>query len=328
MMSRKGLLPEADFYCEYPYQPLRICTNDAVDALISRGSADLLDSVFDLFKQELTLADPDYAADIGLALLTVDTLAPAYFAAREAIDPFTWAAANLAEAEQNKSRQYTVPWRYAILRMHEVIARAVPHLDQNDLKRFHGKFKSVFVDDYATVPHQSIQRLLALRRAGKLDILALGKDYEIGTEGIERGAYVRAQSQQIKFDSFIDATGQASMSARDLPFPSLVAQGVIKRAATPSGELIASGETEEAMIRTGGIDLDAAYRPQLLEDFCNRLYCAAISFLLHKLPFVQGITSSHEIGQIVSRAILDDVEGMRHLLVPTAAEGFGGVIRS
>jgi uncharacterized NAD(P)/FAD-binding protein YdhS len=328
MMSRKGLLPEADFYCDYPYKPLQVCTDEAVHSLIARGSADLLDSIFDLFKQELTSADPDYAASIGLALLSVDTLAPAYFAAREEVDPFTWAAANLAEAEQNKVNRHTVPWRYAILRMHEVIARAVPHLDQNDLKRFHGKFKSVFVDDYATVPHQSIQRLLALRRAGKLDILALGNDYEIGTEGIDRGARVRMRKEEIRFDSFIDATGQASMSARDLPFPSLVAQGVIKRATTPDGGLIASGETEEAIIRTGGVDLDAAFRPQFREGFSNRLYCAAISFLLHKLPFVQGITGSHEIGQIVSRAILDDIGGSGHMIIQTEDAAFSGVTRA
>jgi uncharacterized NAD(P)/FAD-binding protein YdhS len=117
MMSRKGLLPEADFYCPYPYAPLRVCTVEAVQALIQRGSKGLLDMVFDLFKREIAFCDPDYAAKIGLALLSVETLAPAYFADREAADPFVWAASNLAEAEQNKVNEYTVEWRYAILRM-------------------------------------------------------------------------------------------------------------------------------------------------------------------------------------------------------------------
>jgi uncharacterized NAD(P)/FAD-binding protein YdhS len=227
LMSRKGLLPEADFYCDYPYTPLRFCTDDAIDGLIERGSTGLLEEVFELFKREIVACDPDYAAKIGLALLTIETFAPAYFAAREATDPFVWAASNLAEAEQNKRDRYTVQWRYAILRMHEVIARAVPYLDEEDLGRFHTKFKAVFVDDYATVPHQSIQRLLALRRAGKLDILKLGNDYEISTGGIERGAILRYEGKSETFDAFIDATGQASMSALDLPFPSLVEQGVI-----------------------------------------------------------------------------------------------------
>jgi hypothetical protein len=171
----------------------------------------LLDEAFGPFKREIVSCDPDYAAKIGLALSSVQTIAPAYFADREAADPFVWAASNLAEAEQNKINAYTVEWRYAILRMHEVIALAVPHLDEDDLARFHKHFKTVFGDDYATVPH---------------------------------------------------------------------------------------------------IDLDAAFRPKFEENFCHQLYCAAISFLVHKMPFVQGITSSCEIGGIVSKAINDDISAL------------------
>ena len=105
------------------------------------------------------------------------------------------------------------------------------------------------------------------------------------------------------FDAFIDATGQSSMSARDMPFPSLIEQGVIKPAATREGSTIISSEEEETFTRTGGVDLDAAFRPKFEDNLCNQLYCAAISFLLHKMPFVQGITSAHEIGEIVSKAI-------------------------
>jgi uncharacterized NAD(P)/FAD-binding protein YdhS len=308
LMSRKGLLPEADFYCPYPYTPLQFCTVDAVQALIQRGSTGLLDEVFDLFKREIVFCDPDYAAKIGLPLLSVETLAPAYFADREAADPFVWAASNLAEAEQNKIKGHTVEWRYAILRMHEVIALAVPHLDEEDLIRFHKHFKTVFVDDYATVPHQSIQRLLALRRAGRLEILRLGDQYEISTDGVERGAIVRHNGTEAAFDAFIDATGQASLSARDLPFPSLIEQGVMRRASTTEGSPILGLDNDEVSARTGVIDLDAAFRPRFEENFCHQLYCAAISFLLHKMPFVQGITSSHEIGGIVSKAIIDYID--------------------
>jgi uncharacterized NAD(P)/FAD-binding protein YdhS len=176
MMSRKGVLPEADFYCEIPYRPLAVCTPEAVDRLIATRPDDLLDAIFDLFRLELVHCDPDYAAAIGLSLLTVETIAAAYFKARETADPFVWAARNLAEADANKARKFTVEWRYAILRMHEVIAKAIPHLNAPDLRRFHTHFKTVFVDDYATVPRESIRRLLALHRAGKLSVIALGTE--------------------------------------------------------------------------------------------------------------------------------------------------------
>ena len=304
MMSRKGILPEADFYCEIPYRPLVFCTEEAIERLIATHEHGLLDAIFALFRQELALADPDYAARIGLSMLSVETLAPAYFRERQSADPFAFAARNLAEAEMNQKRQYTVEWRYAILRMHEVIACAIPHLDAADLERFHKHFKTVFVDDYATVPHDSIRRLLALHRAGKLAVKAIGDEAEIDNECVQRGAVVRFDEQELRFDAFIDATGQSSLSARDLPFPTLVGQGVVSAAST-RGSLMADG-----MVRTGGVDLDAAFRPIFNENLSRNLYCGSISFLLHKLPFVQGITSARDIGDVISAAILEsEAEG-------------------
>ncbi|EUB98127.1 hypothetical protein PMI07_006441 [Rhizobium sp. CF080] len=303
MMSRKGVLPEADFYCEIPYRPLQICTEDAVDELIRNHKHGLLDAVFELFKAELVSCDPDYAASIGLSLLTVETLALAYFHKRETTDPFSWAARNLAEAKANKERGYTVEWRYAILRMHEVVARAIPHLDADDLKLFHKHFKTVFVDDYATVPHESIQRLLALHRAGKLEIVALGNDSDIDNTSVERGAIVRFDGNDLRFDAFIDATGQHGLSARDIPFPTLLEQGVVRKAAT-TATLSLDGD-DEAIVRTGGVDLDDQFRPVFEDDLSHNLYCGSIAFLLHKLPFVQGITSARDIGETISKAILE-----------------------
>lgn len=299
MMSRKGILPEADFYCEIPYRPLVFCTEETIERLIATHEHGLLDAIFELFRQELALADPDYAARIGLSMLSVETLAPAYFHERQTADPFAFAARNLAEAEMNQQRRYTVEWRYAILRMHEVIAKAIPHLDAADLERFHRHFKTVFVDDYATVPHDSIRRLLALHRAGKLEVRAIGDDAEIDNESVQRGAVVRFAGQELRFDAFIDATGQSSLSARDLPFPTLVGQGVVSAAST-RGSLMA-----DEMVRTGGVDLDAAFRPIFTENLSRNLYCGSISFLLHKLPFVQGITSARDIGVVISAAILE-----------------------
>ncbi|MNL54466.1 hypothetical protein D3C87_1778000 [compost metagenome] len=39
----------------------------------------------------------------------------------------------------------------------------------------------------------------------------------------------------------------------------------------------------------------------------RRLYIPAVSYLLHKRPFVQGITSAAELGKIVAESIIADV---------------------
>ncbi|SOC48366.1 uncharacterized NAD(P)/FAD-binding protein YdhS [Rhizobium subbaraonis] len=309
LMSRKGILPEADFYCPLPYVTQLVCTEEAIEALIATGRHDLLDDVFELFRGEIIARDPAYAARIGLSQLTVETFAAAYYADRTESDPFVWAAKNLAEAEENRQKRYTVPWRYAILITHEIVAKVIPHLDENDLKRFHRHFKGIFIDDYATVPLMSIRRLLALSRAGKLSILKLGEDYQISTaeDGLERGAEVEVDGEVHRFGAFIDATGQETLSATDLPFPTLVAQGGVQVSATPKAAAIRQPDRDPDMVRTGGIDVDEAYRPRLGLMSEGRLYCAAIAFLLHKEPFVQGITSARDIGETVGRAILNDI---------------------
>jgi len=300
MMSRKGLLPEADFYFPIPYLEPKICTQQAVDDRIALGSSGLLDDIFELFRQELAVADPDYSKAIGLDGLTVDTFAVAYYGVRDKEDPFEWAASNLAEAKRNYAQKHTVPWRYAILITHEIIETAVCFMNADDLGRFNRNFKSIFADDYATVPHLSIERLLALHRSGCLGIVALGDDSEIVKEGLERGATVEIAGTTLRFDTFIDATGQKTLSATDLPFPSLIERGLISEAKT----MTAIGNHR----RTGGIDVDDQCRPLIAGVRpVRRLYVPAVSYLLHKRPFIQGITSAAELGQIVAASIIAEV---------------------
>ncbi len=300
MMSRKGLLPEADFYFPIPYLEPRILTKQAVDDRIRLGSSGLLDNLFDLFKQEIAAADPEYAAAIGLGDLTVDNFADAYYGVRDKVNPFEWARYNLAEAVRNYRAKRTVQWRYAILITHEIIENAVDYLNADDLERFNRSFKSIFADDYATVPHLSIERLLALHTSGRLEILALGNNSEISSAGLARGVTVNSPSGRRVFDTFVDATGQKKRSASDIPFRGLVDRGLISEGLTMT--------TTGNQRRTGGIDLDAYCRPLISgTQPIRRLFFPAVAYLLHKRPFVQGITSAAGLGKVVAHSIIADV---------------------
>ena len=325
MMSRKGLLPEADFYCIIPYVPTTIFTEAAVDKLIETKPERLLDELFELFRAQLFADDPEYAERIGLGMLMVETVADAYFADRESHNPFTWASLNLGEAKANKASRKTIAWRYSILRMHEILLRAVPHLQVNDLQRFHKYFKTLFVDDYATVPHQSIERLLALHRAGRLSVVKLGSDYTLDSDTVGRGAIIEIGGKTYTFTAFIDATGQQAVSAWDVPFPSLIRQGAVREARTEKASSTLAATQDTAMVATGGIDLDNQFRPRFEKPLSHNLYCVSIPFLLHKLPFVQGITSAAELGDIVAMAILAEVNGNS---MGFGAQTVGGLVPS
>lgn len=310
MMSRKGLLPEADFYFPLPHAPLSICTPEAVAALIQEGAEDLLDRTFDLFRRELLRLDPAYARETDLADATLEAFGEAYFARRSREDPFVWAARNLREAQINHKARITVPWRDAILRMHEVVAAIVPCLSGREFQRFSRSFKPVFVDVYAGVPHESIERMLALHAAGRLEVLALGDDHIIDTHCREGGAELTHGDVTRRFAVFIEATGQRALSAIQFPFLSLLEQGIVR-----------DEVTNDAPDAVRGIAIDELYRPVAANVPPDRLFCLSLPFLMGRHPFAQGLTSSHHMGQIVGRRLARVVRavGLTGLVTSEAA---------
>lgn len=277
LMSRQGLLPEADFWCPLPYPPLCHLTPAAIEKEISAGAEGLLDRLWRLMVEELLSADPEWSQQIHLRELSLDAFADVYFAPRLAADPFAWAASNLEEVQHNAQVKRIVGWRYAILRLHEPMETAVARLSAKDRRRF-DTLKRVFIDNYAAVPPQSIRRLLALNRAGCLHILTLGEDYHLRQDG--KTVHVTAtDGTKRQFDVFIDARGQKALSSDDLPFQSL-------REALPAGDI---------RIETSFAISDAG---------TGRIFLPAAPFLLSRLPFVQGITASADMGAAVAHAIV------------------------
>ena len=279
LMSWTGVLPEADFYCPIPYEPLKRLTENAAARIVQDGSG--LDAAFALFRHEITEADPAYADRIRLADLTADSFADAYFADRLAADPFRWAKANLYEVERNKTHQITVAWRYAILRMHEVLGTLVPHLSDEDRDRFDHGLKTVFVDNYAAVPSESIRRLLALSDAGVLQVLALGLDYDLRRDGSQ--TLIAAAGKTHKFDVFIDARGQRALTSKDLPFPTL------RQTLLDAGQDIPEVDENYSLVEP--------------TSFAANVSLGAIPYLMHDRPFVQGITACAEIGAAMARTV-------------------------
>lgn len=168
-------MPEADFYCPIPYEPLEYVTDEAIQREIAAGSTELLDRVFRLMQQELALADPKWARQMSLSSLDADSFPVAVFADRARSDPFEWAAANLKEVDENKRNKHTVAWRYTLLRLHEEVQEIVTHLNEQDSERFNVGLARVFIDNYAAIPSESVRRMLALHAAGILRILTLGQ---------------------------------------------------------------------------------------------------------------------------------------------------------
>lgn len=292
LMSRSGILPEADFYCPIPWEPLHIVSESAVKKEIAAGADGLLDRVFLLMAQEIELADPCWSENIALNALDADSFSEAWFQKRQQRNPFHWARANLDEVERHKRERYTVPWRYVILRLHEAVQEMVPHLNAQDRERFNRGLARVFIDCYAAIPSESIRRLLALREAGVISILALGADYELSVE--QDKTQIINRDNRYLYDVFIDARGQKPLKTTDLPFPHLRKQ------------LLATGDDIP--------DVGDDYTLQEPAEVRGRIAFGAIPWLMHDQPFVQGITACAEIGAAIAKAISQPASRSRRRL--------------
>ena len=292
MLSRNGLLPETDFYCPLPYEPLDVFTDAAIASACALGSAGLFDRLFHLFMRQLKVADPTFAASDMMNGVTADTFPLAVFAERLKSDPFVWARRDLQQTQRDSVSKHTVAWRYTILRMHEPFSDLYALMTDADRDRFDRGLRRVFVDNYAAVPPLSMERLLALSDAGILDVRALGEDpYEVRRlDDNNQLVVMSAQGRQV-FDTLVDARGQRAMSLHDLPFATLREQVATVSNANRSQDPLRGALTEGFGLR--------------LFQGKPRVFLATISFLMSSKPFVQGLPGSHEIASVVARSVLE-----------------------
>lgn len=290
LFSRHGLLPEADFWFPHPLPELEHFTPESAAASL-RGEDGDLDQLFVLFTRALEASDPDWAKAIGLSDATADDFAERYFAGRRSSGPWAHARANLADVKAWHANHRTPLWRIAILKAHEVFAQAIPALSPADLARLHAGLKRVFTDNYAAVPHLSIERMLALHDAQVVDLVALGKDYDI-SPGSGFGWRVRSPNWTGRVDELIDARGSQAAALNHFPFPTLRMQ--LCASALAEGEDWKRGLNPGVDLTCGG-DADVGLK---------RVHLCALPFLLRNRPFVQGIVECAAMARAVTDSIV------------------------
>jgi len=105
---------------------------------------------------------------------------------------------------------------------------------------------------------------------------------------------ISANDKAYKFDVFIDARGQKPLKTKDLPFPTLRKQ------------LQSTGEELP--------DVGEDYTLQAPDIVRGRIALAAIPWLMHDQPFVQGLTACAEIGDCIAKAIVQPAVRFRRRL--------------
>lgn len=281
MLSRKGLLPEADYYYPFPLPELNSLTEDRVIEESQQGQTGLFDRIFSLLIKDLRSVI-DNGGPVLHDDMSVDSFVQTYFLSRMDTDPFEYARSNLAEARAGHANRTPCPWRVSILKAHEVFEMAAPYLNEADLDVLKSKLGSVFADNYSSVPHPSIERMLALHDMGVLEVIALGDEYNV--ENTSHGIKVSNGGFSHNFDALIDARGQRPLGINELGFAGLVIDKTVKE-----------------MGQGAGVHLTP------LVPTTGYIQCVALPILLARRPFVQGLASCAKLGAGAGQSILERV---------------------
>lgn len=285
MASRKGIVPDADFFYPIPEEPLLIFTPARLEALQAAGKTGFLSRAMKLFKAQLASDDPQFLKTLALKRFTPEGFARAYFEMRRDRQGFAAIRRNLEESKRNYRDRNVVMWRYTLMRAHEVFSDIVPFLDGKDLARFRQHLVPVFTDAYGCIPHKSIERLLALHRAGCLDVVALGDTGKIvyGSGAFKLVGLGNPQT----FGTLIDARGQEMVTFSELGFE----------------KLDDALDVEDFLKRNDGEADEHQFRVPLRGQASSDIFCLSIPVMMRRYPFAQGLVACADAAKLVAEAV-------------------------
>lgn len=177
----------------------------------------------------------------------------------------------------------------------------------------------------AAMPLPSANMLLALREAGKLEIVAgratvesAPREGDVTVVKVEDGDTTR----EVSYGLFIDCSGQRALELDQYPFPSLVQTKKVRKARAPFlsdaryRELQEEGDNPHLFedstgrfLHTGGVDIDAAYRLiGASGDADPALYDLAFPHTSGVRPYSYGLQACNATAEIVVGAWLEAIE--------------------
>lgn len=208
-------------------------------------------------------------------------------------DPFEGMRSELPEARRSLHRDRPIRWKEVLddlmytLNFHAELLRA------EDRERWADVVMPLLLNVVAALPLRSARILLALRDAGRLELVpGKAEIEEIGPGGTRVSVDDRHCAT---YRLFVDCGGQPPVSVDEYPFRSLVESGTVRVARAAS----ADGRGTQ---RLAGLDIDASYRVIGSDAEPNpRIHDIAFPHALGLRPYSYGLQAcNHTAGMVVA----------------------------
>lgn len=235
MHSRNGLLPALRFHLE-DSQLGQNAVLSAEEVSTVRAAHDgflPLDYIFERnFKEPIREKDPGFYTRIKD--LSMEEFVDNVMELREKLDPFKLLYAEYTEAERSIKRKESIYWKEMLGALSYTMNYPAKYFSAEDMLRLQRILMPLISVVIAYVPQSSAAEMLAMHKAGCLEIVAVGNDSTI--EIAEGGGITYHYKDEYGKDSatsypvFIDCIGQPHLSYEQLPFKGLTENKSVSRA--------------------------------------------------------------------------------------------------
>lgn len=235
MHSRNGLLPAVRFHLEDSHLSKDSVLNEEEIAGVRAANDGFLplDYVFEKnFKEPLKERDPEFYKTIRD--MRMEEFVESMMDLREKVEPFNLLEAEYTEAEKSISRHETVHWKEMLAVLSFAMNYPAKYFSAEDILRVKKVLMPLISIVIAFVPQSSVEEMLALHKAGKLEVVSVGDDSYVTPEEGGGATYhykdERGKPQAVSYNTYIDSVGQVHLSWDELPYRSLVEEGSVSPA--------------------------------------------------------------------------------------------------
>lgn len=236
MHSRSGMLPAVRFHlADSHLSNDSLLTKDEIAAHIAVNDGFLsLDYLFEKdFIEIFREKDPIFYQKIkGMKM---EDFVAAMMELREQLDPFQLLSAEYVQAAKSIKRKETIYWKEMLGVLSFAMNYPAKYFSAEDMLRLQQTLLPLISIVIAYVPQSSCEELLALNKAGVLEMIAVGDDSEVVAQLEHGGAiyhYTTENGEKMgkHYQTYIDCVGQPHLNYAQFPFKSLLADKTVSQA--------------------------------------------------------------------------------------------------
>ena len=323
MFSRRGLLPDLRCHFEYPEHDINRYVKEAEieEHRKANGGNVSIDFFFKRYKEAVKKVDPEFYERIK----THDLKDFINFVVRERQKepPFDWLKKEYASSQKSLAQKEPIHWKEILDDVTYSLSFYAKYLTAEDMLEFKRDLMPLAAYVIAFMPLESAEKLIALNRAGKLDLISTGQEWSMSTSPEEKGATLRyragGKDVDKHYDMVIKATGQQPTSLDQFPFRSLVEQENVepmrlkfRDEKAAKAELSGTKPGEAEMVKherdgyyfyPGGLSVNDDFRLIGKDGPNKRIFDVAMPHLLGCYPYTQSLPFCDHAAEIVTRAI-------------------------